>query len=285
MTKVAIVTDTISCLPSDLVQELGIHIMPTGLVIDGKVYPDASVSNSEFWDFFYRAKSPLTTNAVTPGDFSELFNKLAEKTESIICILVSKALSATYQSAIVAKDMVKKEKPYLNIEVIDSKTAAGAEGFVVIEAARAAVAEKRLSEIVQVIQDTIPRVNFFCALETLKYLIRSGRAPKMAVIGDWLQMKPIVNINKETGLVENVEKARGMPNAMEKMVEMLEKATDRKKPVSLMVHYTDGIAAGEKLRDIITSRTPCTEVYLTPYTPVMASQCGPVIAFSYYLKK
>jgi fatty acid-binding protein DegV len=133
------------------------------------------------------------------------------------------------------------------------------------------------------VQDTIPRVNFFCALETLKYIIRSGRAPKAAMIGDWMQVKPIVSIDKETGLVENVEKARGMARALDKMIAMLERAIDKNKPIDLMVHYTDGIAAGEKLREMVTSRVSCAEVYLTPYSPVMASQCGPVLAFSYYV--
>jgi DegV family protein with EDD domain len=285
MSKTAIVTDTISCLPPDQARELGISIMPTGLVIDGRVYPDSGISNKEFWELFYKAKDPVTTNAVTPGDFSVLFKKLAQKADSIICILVSQALSATYKSAVMAKNMVKEENPDLNIEIIDSKSAAGAEGFIVLEAARAAAAGKEPAKIVQIIQDTIPRVNFFCALETMKYLIRSGRAPKIAVLGEWLKVKPIVSIDKKTGLVENVEKGRGMENAIEKMVALLEKEVENQPPVSLMVHYTDGIAAGEKLRDIITARVPCSEVYLTPYTPVMASQCGPVLAFSYHLKK
>jgi DegV family protein with EDD domain len=284
MSKVAVVTDTISCLPPDLVRELHIQILPAGLVIDNKVYADSSLENSRFWELFHRTPRPITTNAVTPGDFADLFRKLSSVTDSIICILVSRALSATYQSAVIAGESIKAEKPDLNIEIIDSKSAAGAEGFIVIEAARAAAAVQSLNEVVRVVQDTIPRVNFFCALETLKYLIRSGRAPKAAVIGDWLQMKPIVSINKKTGLVENVEKVRGIEKAQEKMVEMLEKAVDRSQPISLMVHYTDGIGAVDKLKDTITSRFQCAEVFVTPYSPVMASQCGPVIAFSFYQK-
>jgi hypothetical protein len=49
-----------------------------------------------------------------------------------------------------------------------------------------------------------------------------------------------------------------------------------------MFHYTDGIAAGETLRDIVTSQVDCDEIYLTPYTPVMASATGPVVAVSFY---
>jgi DegV family protein with EDD domain len=284
MSKVAIVSDTICCLPPGLVSELEISIMPTGRVIDNNIYPDSSLSNSEFWDLFHKTGKPVTTNAVSPGEFSSLFNNLAKKTDSIVCILVSRVLSATCQSAVIAAQEAMQSNPGLKIEVMDSRSAAGAEGFIVREAARAAAAGKSLANVVQTVNDTIPRVNFFCALETLKYIIRSGRAPKAAMIGDWLQVKPIVSIDKETGLVENVDKARGMDKSREKMVTMLEKAVDKNRPIDLMVHYTHDIAAGENLRDIITSRVSCDEVYLTPYSPVMASQCGPVLAFSYYLK-
>ncbi len=283
--QVAVVTDTISCLPAGLVKEYNIHIMPVSLVIDRKNYPDTSLTNEDFWKLFYQAKEPVTTNAVNPTDFSNLFTQLARETDSIVCILVSKALSATHQAAVTAKDILKEEKPSLKIEVIDSKSAAGAEGFIVLEAAKAARAGKSLPEVVQVIQDTMPRVNFFCTLETLKYLIRSGRAPKVALVGDLLKVKPIISIDKKTGLVENVGRAQGRQKAMAKMVNMVKESIDTSKPLHIMVHYTDSLAAGEELKKIATSELVCKEVFFTPYTPVMASQTGPTIAISYLNEK
>jgi len=85
-----------------------------------------------------------------------------------------------------------------------------------------------------------------------------------------------------TGLVENLGRVRTKQKAMVKMVDMIKDYIDTNKPVHLMVHYTDGIAAGEELKDIVTSQLDCAEVYLTPYTPVMASATGPVVALSYY---
>jgi DegV family protein with EDD domain len=282
MWKVAIVTDTISCIPPNLAKDLDIRVIPVSLVIDRKVYKDTILSNDEFWNLFYKAREPITTNAVTPGDFEKLLSEIGQKTNSIVCILVSKALSATHQAAIMAREALKKEKPGLSIEIIDSVSAAGSEGFIVLEAAKAAKAGKSLVEVLQVIKDTIPRANFFCAMDTLKYLIRSGRAPKIAFIGDIMKVKPIISINKENGLVENVGRARGKPKAMLKMVEMVKEAIDPNKPVNIIIHYTDSITDGEELKKIATSQLKCAEVYMTPYTPVMASQCGPVVAISYY---
>ncbi|MFC1861380.1 DegV family protein [Chloroflexota bacterium] len=282
MSKVGIVTDTICCLPPELVKQYDIRVVPVGLVIDGKSYRDSDLTNEEFWRLFYRAKEQPTTSAVSLGDFTGIFKELAVSTDSIACILVSKVLSATNEAAVQAKEMVKKEHPNLNIEIIDSKTATGAEGFIVLEMAKAAQADKNLAEVVAVAHDMIPRVKFVVAMDTLKYLIKSGRAPKTAVIGELLGVKPLIGMLSCTGLVESLGRVRGKKKAMLKMADMIKANIDTTKPMHLMVHYTDSIADGEELKDMVTSLYNCKEVYFTPYTPVMASACGPVVAISFY---
>ncbi len=282
MSKVGIVTDSTSCIPAELIQKYDIRTIPVAMVIDGKSYPDNELSNEDFWKMFYAARQPVTTQAASQSDFAAVFKNLAESTDSIICILVSKALSATQEAAVQASKIVREESPNLNIEIIDSKTATGALGFIVLEAARAAEEGKTLAEVAQVARDMIPRVKFLVGMDTLKYLIRIGRAPKTALIGDMLQVKPIIGMVSGTGLVENLGRARGKRKAKEKMAEMMKDYVDTGKPVHLMVHYTDGIAAGEELRDLVTSGINCAELHLTPYTPVMAAACGPVVAISFY---
>jgi DegV family protein with EDD domain len=282
MSKVGIVTDTISCLPANLVKDLDIRIVPVGLIIDRKQYKDTELPNDEFWKLFYQTKEYITTAAANPGDFVDIYMELARSTDSIICILVSSKLSATYQAAVKAAESVKADKPSLKIEVVDSTTAAGAQGFIVLEAARAAQAGKNLGEVIRIAKDMIPKVKFLVVMDTLKYLIKSGRAPKSAVIGEIMKVKPIIGMVSGTGLVENMGRARGKRKAMEKIAAMAREYIDTSKPVHLMVHYTDDIAAGEELKEIVTSRLNCAEIYLTPYTPVMASQTGPVVSIAFY---
>ena len=282
MSRVGIVTDTMSCLPPELVKEYDIRIVPVGLVIGGQHYKDTELTNEEFWQLFYAANGASTTTAASPGDFASTFEELSKSTDSIICIVVSKALSATFEAATQGKETVMEKEPGVNIEIVDSKSATGALGFIVLEAARAAKAGKSLEEVVQTANDMIPRVKFITAMDTLKYLIRTGRAPKTAVIGDLLGVKPIIGMVSNTGLVENLGRARGKQKAMAKLAELAREHVEPGKKVHAMFHYTDGIAAGETLRDIITSQIDCDEVYLTPYTPVMASATGPVVAFAFY---
>ncbi|MFC2014153.1 DegV family protein [Chloroflexota bacterium] len=282
MSKVKIVTDTTSCVSPELVKEYDIRIVPVGLVIGGKHYKDTELTNEEFWKLFYAAKGSATTTAANPVDFASVFAELGKVTDSIVCIVVSKALSATYQSATQGKELVREEYPKLNISIIDSKTSAGALGFIVLEASRAAKAGKNLDEVVQVIEQMIPRVKFITAMDTLKYLIKSGRAPKTAVIGDILNVKPIIGMVSNTGLVENLGRVRGKKKTLAKIIEMAKKYIEPGKSVHIMFHYTDGMAATEELKKMVLSEIACDEIYLTPYTPVMASATGPVVSMAFY---
>jgi len=283
MSKVGIVTDSTNCLPPELIKEYDIRVVPVAFSINGRVYQDQiDITPDEFWRLFKEAEEMPTTSAVSPGAFLSTFAELAKSTDSIVCIPLSKVLSAINEIAVQAREMVKSEHPNLNIEIIDSTTATGAMGFIVLEAARAAQAGKSLAEVVQVAQEMIPRVKFCLAMDTLRYLIKLGRAPKTAYFGELLQVKPIVGMVSGTGFVEMLGKTRGKRKAMTKLVDMVKDYIDTNKPVHMMVHYTDNIEGGEKLRDMVTSRYNCAELYLTPYTPVMGCASGPVVALSFY---
>jgi len=282
MSNVVIVTDSTNCLPPHLIREYGIRIVSVGLVIDGKSYRDSDLSNDEFWRLFYQAKKLPATSAASPGDFANVFTDIAKSTDAIVCIVLSKVLSATHEAAVQASKIVKTENPNVEIEVIDSKTATGALGFIVLEAAHAAQRGKSIAEVIQVVQDMIPKVKFVVGMDTLKYLIKTGRSPKTGYIGELLQVKPIVGMVSGTGLVELLGRVRGKRKCMLRLAELVKEHIDTTKPIHLMVHYTDGITPGTELKEIVTSGMKCEELYLTPYTPVMASASGPVVALSFY---
>lgn len=282
MAKVAVVTDSVSCLPPELVKAYDILVIPIGLIISRKVYKDTDLTNEEFWKLFYAAKENITTVAVNPAEFESAFTQLSKKTDSVVFIPLSKQLSSTHNAACQAAEILKQKQPNLNIEVIDSKQATGAEGFIVLEAARVAQAGKSLDEVVAIAQGMVGKVKFYSALTTLKYFRRSGRAPKSALIGDWLQVKPILSMTDGSGLVENPARERGMDKAIAKMIELAGDLIDAAKPLHLFVHYSDDLAMAEKIKTLMTERYQCVELYMTPYTPVMTSQCGPAVAVAFY---
>jgi len=282
MSKVGIVTDTINCLPAEVIKEYDIRVVPVALSINGQPYRDQiDITSDEFWKIFPDMKE-FTTGAPPMGDYLSILSDLSKSTDSIMCVFVSKALSAINEAAVQAVEIFKTEQPGVNIEIVDSRTAAGAQGFIVLEAARSAQAGKSLAEVIQVAQDMILRAKFVTAMDTLKYLIKSGRAPKTAYIGELFQVKPLIGMVSNTGLVENLGRVNGKQKAMAKLVDLMKKYIDISKPIHLNVHYTNRIEDGEKLRDLVTSQLNCAEVFLTPYTPVMAGHTGPVVALSFY---
>ncbi|MFC2014267.1 DegV family protein [Chloroflexota bacterium] len=283
MSKVGIVTDSTNCLPAELIKEYDIRVGPYHLIMDGKDYRDQiDIAPDEFWRMFKDLKEIPTTSAVSPGDYADIFIDLAKSTDSIACIIIAKALSANYKSAEAARDMVVAEYSNLRIELIDSKNAVGALGLVVLEAARAAQAGKSLDEVVKVAQDLVPSVKYIAAFHTLKYLIKGGRAPKTAIIGEFLQVKPLIGLVNDTGLVISLGKERGQRKAMLKLVDIVKDYADTSKPLHVIVHYTDRIEDGEELREIVTSRYNCAEVYMTDLTPVMTVHTGPSVGLSFY---
>jgi DegV family protein with EDD domain len=253
------------------------------LVVDRKVYRDqVDMTSAEFYRIYRGLKEMPTTVAVSPKDFADIFSELGKTTDNIVCIVVSKALSSTITSAEQARELVLAEHPNLHIELIDSKTSVGALGFVVLEAARAAQAGKSLNEVVQVAHDMIPRVKLIAMLESLKYLIKGGRAPRIALLGELMGVKPIIGLVNNTGKVDPLCKPRTKRKALQTMVGMLKDYADTSKPLHVMVHYAESLEDGKMLREMVISTYHCAEVYMTELTPVMSCHTGPMMALSFY---
>ena len=282
MSRVAVVTDTISCLPPEAVEEYRIIVVPTVLVIDGKSYRDQiDMNNDEFWKQFESMRS-FSTSSPSPGDFLAAFKKAGKDTNEIVCVLVSKALSGTYQAAMQACAVLKADNSPLNIDVMDSRTAIGAEGFIALEGARAARAGIGKSEVVYVMQDMTTKVKWINSLETSKYIIKIGRAPKTVPAEVFLQLKPMIAQLNNTGVVEDVGAARSKEESFEKMVDTIGKYSDPGKPLHVNVHYTNNIEDGRKLTEMIKAKHSVAEVFLTPYSALLAGTTGPCNAVSFY---
>ena len=136
--------------------------------------------------------------------------------------------------------------------------------------------------MVKAAEAIIPRARYISAFDTLKYLIKGGRAPKTAIIGELMGVKPFVTINNDTGMVESPCRVRGRKKAMLRLVDMVGEYADVSRPLHVNVHYTDNIDYGYELREMVTSRYNCEEVFFTDLTPVMTAHTGPSVALSFY---
>jgi fatty acid-binding protein DegV len=135
---------------------------------------------------------------------------------------------------------------------------------------------------VAVAQDMVLRVVYLSTLDTLKYLVRIGRAPRGASIGEMLSVKPVIGFVDDTGLLEVLARVRGNKKSLTTMVELVAKYVDTDKPIHAMVHYSNTVEQAEELRDLLMARYNCGEIYLTGLTPVMLTATGPLVGLCVY---
>ena len=285
MRKVAIVTDSTCCLPSELVEKYDICLVPLFIVYKDESYRDGiDISPGEVYKIMRRRKDLPTTSTPSAGDFLEVYRRLSQEAESILCITLTSLQSKTFEAAVVAKERANEVIPDTAIEVVDSRAVAGALGFVVLEAARVASQGAELPQVADAARSMISRVSLLAMLDTLYYLARTGRIAKAAAwAGSVLNMKPVLGHSTSIGETTPVARPRTKAKAVKLMLELMAESVGDS-TVHVIVHHADELEEGEKLKAEIGSRFSCAELYLTEFTPGMGVHAGPgILGFSFYV--
>lgn len=283
MDKVKIVADSSVCLPKELLERYRIELVPETIIFGNRVYRDGiDLVPQDFYTLLEQAKDLPTTSAPSPQDFIDAFQKIAKEASGIVCILVTSGFSQMgWQSALVAREAFSQTP----IEVVDSKTAVGAYGFVVLAAARAAADGKPLPEVIKVAEDIKRRVTMIGALDTIKYLAKGGRIGKAASwAGSLLNIKPIIEVPTSTGVVEPVERVRTRQKALKRLLEIMGERVGTGQPVHVSIDHANVLDEAKWLKAQVSSRFDCTEIYINDWAPVAGVHCGPgVIGLSFYV--
>lgn len=182
----------------------------------------------------------------SPAAFADIFEDAKEKGDEVICILVSSQLSGTYQSAVLAKNMVE----YDNIHIIDSKSVTYCIRLLVEHAEKLRAQGMCAADIVKEIEELKTRTCVFAALDTLEYLEKGGRLSKTsATIGNLVNLKPIVTINEE-GTVSISKKCMGKVKARSGLISLLkEQKPDTSYPIYPV--YTYGMENCDKMIEVL----------------------------------
>jgi DegV family protein with EDD domain len=282
MQKVTVITDSVSGLTRELREKYNIGIVPIRLLVKGKVYRDLiDMTPSEAYQFLAEEPEHFATSPSSPWHYMEAYKEARLKANNILCITISSGLSNAANVARMAKEQAAMELPGVNIEVMDSKSVTAAEGFIVLAAARAAADGKELPEAVQEAEYVKERVTFVAVLETMEYVYRTGRIPKVASqLGSVLNIKPILTIS--SGLIHVKHIVRNMETGINRILtEMKEKVGES--PTHIAVMHADVPEGAEKLKQRIESEFNCAELWITEFTPVMGYATGRgTIGVAYY---
>jgi len=187
-----------------------------------------------------------------------------------------------FNSAKVAAEMAREAIPNVIIELLDSRTAAAAQGFVVLAAARAAALGKSLTEVVETAKSVMQLVKLLAVLDTLYYLVKGGRVPKVAALaGSLLKIKPILTIAE--GEAHPVTNPRTTLGARKRLVKLMEQKIVKGHPLRVAVMHADALDKAIALRDQIAAQFDCTELFITEFTPVMGAHTGPgLVGVAFY---
>ncbi len=271
--KVAIVTDSIACLTKEIVAQYGIRIMPLNLYAEGKVYKDwVDITPAEAYELFLKDPESFKTSAASPEDCLKAYREASQQTKNILCITISAKLSAVYDVAQGAKDKAKAELPQTSIAVLDSQTATTAEGFIALAAARAAVEGKSLAEVIKVAEEMRDRVSLIALMDTVRYVYRTGRIPKVAALaGSMLNIRPIFTIS--SGVPHFLNAVRNKERGIDQLLKIM-RGKVRLNPVHVAVMHAYALDEAEKLKERVSSEFNCAELWITEFSPVMGYACG-----------
>ncbi len=264
-----VVTDSVADLPPQVINELGITVIPLNVRFGEKVYRDGiDLTTEQFYQELTRSEVFPVTSVPSPVTFAAAYDKLAEETDEILAVMLSSKLSATHEVALQSIGLMKRP---CRIEVIDSGCAVMAQGFLVIAAARAALAGASLDELTELVHSNIPRVDMQAAFDTLEYLRRGGRiGAAQALLGAALRIHPLITI--KNGLVEPAGRARSRARAIEHLYQF---AAGYERIEEMAVEEAacpeDADLLVEKLDDLF----PKERIYRTKTTPVIGAHTGP----------
>lgn len=208
---IRIVADTTCDYPQELHIEEKITMIPLKVTINGMNYDDKiELSNARFFELLPQSEQLPVTAAPSPEQYRRVFEKYCEQGDSVLCFTCSSKLSASYQSALIAKDMVQGK-----IDVIDTRTAALGSGMPVMDALALAEQGKTHEEIAAYCRGRIARMSTLILLDTVEYLKKGGRInPLAAKMASVLNIKPIIHVMKD-GSNEVIHKARSFQKGME----------------------------------------------------------------------
>lgn len=268
MERVRVVTDSTADIPPEMVDALGITVVPCYVVFGPDSYRDGvELTKEQFYEKLADSREIPTTATAPPAHYEAEYRRLAEDAETIISIHLAANLSGLHSAASVAAESV----PEARVLVMDSAQVTMGYGWMVVAAAEAARRGATPEEIVALVEGMIPRSRVLAALGTLDFLHRGGRVDWVrATIGTFLRIKPIIEVH--LGEVQLVERARTMERSLDRLLGMVQALGPLERAIVLHSNAPD---LAERVADRLQSLMPDWDRLITQAGVTVASHAGP----------
>ncbi len=278
--KVALITESHTCIPEELRSELGITILPFTLVMDGVEMRDGvDITPQEFYRRLPELNGQVVrTASVSPGAYLQTFRERAEEAESILVMTIAHKLSASYQSAVLAAEQFKE----IPVRVLDSGSVGSAQALAVLETAKHIREGADLDEAYDFARRVSGQTELYAYIFTFDYLRRSGHVPNVAgLLASALSIKPVLRFKNGDAML--VSKRPNIQKAKKDIVKKLEEAYQAHGPLNIIMCHANDPENCADLEGMIRAKVATGCVLTTEFTPVMGAHTGPGVVGAAFL--
>ena len=269
-----LLTDSTADLDENWAKAHDVEILGLTIQLDGEIYETVGpnrLTSEKLLESMKNGGKP-TTSQVNVGQFEESFRRHAQNGDAVLYLAFSSVLSGTYQSSMIARDLVLEEFPDATIEIVDTLAEAGGEGYLSVLAAAARDEGKTLEETKAMIIDILPRLRTYFLVDDLYHLMRGGRLSKTsAIMGSLANIKPLLWLDA-TGKLVPLAKIRGRKKALK---EVVAQATESLAHRTAVVAYANDVEGAESLKESLLEHDMIDEVLIMPLGPVISAHVGP----------
>ena len=286
MNDYVLLTDSSADLPQQLVEELGVEVLPLCFTMGDKTYrnwPDNREMDPEEFYRMLREGAMATTSAVNVGDYTEALTPFLEAGKDVLVLAFSSGLSATCNSARIAAQELNEQYPQQRVRVVDTLCASLGQGLLVWHAAKLKQAGKSLDEVGDWAEENKLRLCHWFTVSDLHFLKRGGRiSPATAVLGTMLSIKPVMHVDDEGHLIK-VGTARGRGASLKALVDHMAETADDPGNQVVFISHGGCLEDAQKVAQDVKARFGTKEVVINYVGPVIGAHSGPGTVALFFL--
>ncbi len=276
--KIALLADSACDVPRDLIEKLGIKILPLKIIYPDKEYSDRVDIEPD--DVYNRMPAEIpTTSMPCLQEIKSIIEDISSQGFThVLAVALSSGLSGTYGAIKLAAQDVNN----LMVKTFDSRTLSMGTGWMVIDAARNIANGLSFDKVMENLTSLQPKVNVYYVVETLEYLRKGGRIGQVAgMLAEFLHFKPIISVNPE-GKYFTFCKVRGRRKSIDRLMEIVESCAPDK-PINLAVMHGGARKEAERMMQRLSKLPNIREIVFSDISPALGVHTGPgLLGVSFY---
>ena len=286
MSEYVLITDSSADLSQEMVQELGVTVLPLSFTIQGKTYRNYPDNREMDLPLFYdmlRAGELATTSAVNVAEYTQAVEPILQERKDVLILAFSSGLSSTYQASVLAAEELREKYPDRKIYTVDTLCASLGQGLLVYLAAQEQRKGKSIEEVRDWAEETKLNLCHQFTVDDLHFLKRGGRiSATTAVVGSMLQIKPVLHVDNEGHLI-NIGKARGRQASLKALVDKMEKTVTEEGRKTVFISHGDCRKDAVTVADMVRERFGTQDIRINFVGPVIGAHSGPGTLALFYL--